>query len=114
MSLFNTGCYVIVLHGVEATQRILTQLLLDLGNLLLMVFASTSREVCSLVDCSGWLRGRDLPLRLRLVERLLLLRWLVAMICHNFRLRSLLLESVSAFQGRLRPELFLIRGVSCA
>ena len=100
MSLFDTGSYVVVLHGVEAAQRILTQLLLDLGNLLLMVFASTSREVCSLVDCSGWLRGRDLPLRLRLVERLLL-RWLVAMICHNFRLRSLLLESVSAFQGRL-------------
>ena len=100
MSLFDTGSYVVVLHGVEAAQRILTQLLLDLGNLLLMVFASASREVCSLVvDCSGWLGGRNLPLRLRLVEQLLLLRWLVAMVCHNFRLRSLLLERVSGFQS---------------
>ena len=111
--LFNTGCYVIVLHSIEITQRILTHLLLDHCNFLFVVLTTTSCEMRRLINRGSWLRGSNLSLRLRLVQYLLG-PWLVTMLRDNFWLRNLLLKGISPVHHRLRPILLWIWVVPCS
>ena len=102
---------VVVLNSIEVAQGILAHLLLYHSNFFLLVFPSAPREVSRLVYRIIRLLLCHLPLRLGLMQHLLLC-WLVPMLCHNFRLRTLFVESVYSIDCRLRSEILLVRTVS--